>query len=71
MSAKKIILLIIAALLIVFGVNAIYRSQSGPGEITAVSGQLTCLEGAEDPDFGISVDGPILIRKVEMYQYIL
>ena len=26
--------------------------------------------GVEDPDFDISVDSPVLIRKVEMYQYI-
>lgn len=35
-----------------------------------VSGELTMIEGACDEDFDIYVDSPVLIRKVEMYQYV-
>lgn len=69
MSKKRIVLLIVSALLIIFGIYTMNLSDEGPGDIEVYTGKLTMLEGAEDSDFGIKVDSPILIRKVEMYQY--
>lgn len=70
MSAKRIIWLVVSLLVVVFGIYTLNLSQKGPGEMEACTGALTVLEGARDPDFGISVDSPVLIRKVEMYQYV-
>lgn len=69
MSKKRIVLLIVSALLIIFGIYTMNLSDEGPDDIEVYTGKLTLLEGAEDQEFGIKVDSPILIRKVEMYQY--
>lgn len=70
MSGKRIIWLIVALLLIVWGVYTLHLSSRGPGDLEAYSGPLRVMEGAEDPDFGIRVKSPVLIRQVEMYQYV-
>ena len=70
MSKKRIILLIISVLLIIFGIYTVNLGNKGPEDIETCTGKLTLLEAAEDPDFDIKVDSPILIRKVEMYQYV-
>ncbi len=70
MSGKRIIWLVVALLLIVWGGNTLRLSAQGPGEVEAYSGGLHVLEGAQDADFGICVDSPVLIRRVEMFQYI-
>lgn len=70
MSKKRIILLVISILVLIFGICAICQSSKGPGDINAVSGELTMVDGAYDEAFDIAVDSPILIRKVEMYQYV-
>lgn len=70
MSVKRILVLILALLLVVWGVHTIGLANSGPGDVQACSGALKVLEGATDPDFDIYVDSPVLIRKVEMYQYL-
>lgn len=69
MNKKHIIALIFAVLIIAFGIYTINLSIKGPGDIEVYSGALNLEEGAEDPDFDINVDSIILIRKVEMYQY--
>lgn len=71
MSGKRVVFLIVALLLVVWGVYTLKRTGEDPGDIRAATGPIRVLEGAKDPDFGISVDSPVLIRKVEMYQYVL
>ena len=70
MSKKRIIFLVLSALLLIFGIYTFNLGRKGPGDIEAYTGKLTLLEGAHDSDFDIKVDSPILIRKVEMYQYV-
>lgn len=70
MSKKRVIVFGISILVFIFGIYTVNLGDQGPGDIEAVSGKLTLLEGARDEDFDIYVDSPILIRKVEMYQYI-
>ena len=48
MSKKRIVLLIVSALLIIFGIYTMNLSDEGPGDIEAYTGKLTMLEGAED-----------------------
>ena len=70
MSGKRILWLVVALLLIAWGANTLRLSAQGPGEIEAYSGCLRVLEGAADPAFGIRTDSPVLIRCVEMWQYV-
>ena len=71
MSVKRIIVtVVIAVLLVIFGIYTIDLSKKGPGDIEAYNGSLTLLEGAYDPDFDVYVNSPVLIRTVEMYQYV-
>ena len=57
-------------MLILGGIALILRDPADLSSLSLYTGPLTVESGAEDPDFDISVDSPVLIRKVEMYQYI-
>lgn len=70
MSKKHIIAVIFGVLIIAFGIYTITLSVKGPGDIEVYTGTLNLEEGAEDTDFDIYVDSVILMRKVEMYQYV-
>lgn len=67
---KRILGLIAGILLILGGIALILRDPADLSSLSLYTGPLTVESGAEDPDFDISVDSPVLIRKVEMYQYI-
>ena len=70
MSKKRIVFLVLSVFLFIFGIYTFNLGKKGPGDMEVYTGKLTLLEGAVDSDFGIKVDSPILIRKVEMYQYV-
>lgn len=70
MGKRHYIFLVIGVLLIAFGIYTLVLSLKGPGDIDVATGGLTVLEKPQDDRFGVTADGPILIRKVEMYQYI-
>ena len=56
-------------LFIIFGFYNIFLSVKGSGDIEVYTGKMILEWGAEDSDFEIYVDTPVLIRVVEMYQY--
>ena len=62
--------MVISIVVVIFGIYTVSLGSQGPGDVEAVSGELTMIKGACDEDFDIYVDSPILIRKVEMYQYV-
>ncbi len=70
MTVKKGIFIVIGILLIVWGIYAISLGNKGLGSLDVYTGKLNILSGAEDPDFDIYVSSPVLIRKVEMYQFV-
>ena len=70
MSKKRVIALVISIVVVIFGIYTVSLGSQGPGDVEVVSGELTMIEGACDEDFDIYVDSPVLIRKVEMYQYV-
>ena len=70
MSKKRVIALVISIVVVIFDIYTVSLGSQGPGDVEAVSGELTMIKGACDEDFDIYVDSPVLIRKVEMYQYV-
>ena len=69
MSKKRVIALVISIVVVIVGIYTVRLGSQGPGDVEAVSGELTMIKGACDEDFDIYVDSPILIRIDEMYQY--
>ncbi len=70
MSLKRIMALLGAIAVVLLGMYMALLGARGPGDIQVHSGPLVIQKGATDPDFGITVNSPILIRNVQMYQYI-
>ena len=71
MSKKRIIALVLSILVVILGIYTVNLGNKGPGDIEVVSGELKTVEGAYDEAFDIGVESAILIRKVEMYQYVV
>ncbi len=70
MTVKKGIVIIFGILFIIWGIYTFSRGSAGIGEIDVYSGALNIIDGAEDEYFDIFVDSPVLIREVQMYQYV-
>lgn len=62
-----IIIGIIALIFVVAGFAAGNRDLS---DMTVVSGTISVTEGAKDDEFGISTNAPVMMRVVEMNQYV-
>lgn len=62
-----IILCIISLVFAVAGFNAGSRDLS---DMSLVSGKVTVTKGAVDDELGVTTNAPVMIRVVEMYQYV-
>lgn len=70
MSIGRIAALVLSVLTVAFGVHTLSLGLKGLGDVEAYSGPLNIEEGAWDERFDIYLESPILIRKVEMYQWV-
>lgn len=59
----------LAILLLLFGIYTVTLSQDGPGDIVSRTGPLIIEQDPVDPEFKVTAHSPILVRRVEMYQY--
>lgn len=70
MSKGRWIALALSVLVVIWGISALGKGSKGLSGVEAHTGQLNIEEGAWDEDFDIHVDSPVLVRTVEMYQYV-
>ncbi len=70
MTFKKGISIVLGILFVIWGIYTFGKGVKGVGDIEAYTGKLHILSGAEDTDFDIYVDSPVLVRDVQMYQYV-
>ncbi len=73
-TVKKTILIIVGVALMLFGAHAYQLSKDGLGDVSYYCGELKYEaeldHGAYDEEFDVYIESPLLIRKVEMYQFV-
>ena len=62
--------LIFGIIALVFVVAGFAAGNRDLGDMTLVSGDITVVSGAVDDEFGVTTDAPVLMRVVEMNQYV-
>lgn len=62
--------LIFGMIALVFVIAGFMAGKRDLSDMTVVSGNITVTKGAEDDEFGVITDAPVMMRVVEMNQYI-
>ncbi len=67
---KGIIFIILAIISVIVASSGFRAAKRGVGDMEMVKGELHVEEGAADEDFQIQTDAALLLRTVEMFQYV-